>query len=326
MTLGRQLLISGLIVLLGLFGGMLKFWVQNTQEFLNYQMDVHADNAADAIGISISKSLENNQQEEAKRVVDAYYDSGYYQLIDVKKNDGTPLYQKSRDVYFEGVPRWFTRLLKLQTHQKEKVITSGWMQLGEVRVKGDPSLAYRQVYNTFRDALTWLIIIGFMAGVIGMILLYILLQPLRAITKQAGAICNQEFYELKPLPWTVDLRQVVQAMNNMSNRLQTLFEEHAKTAEKLRQQAFQDPVTNLSNRRYFDLQFSFYLTDVQERTGGVLLLLELKDFKQYNEKRGYAAGDNLLRQTANLVEKNCKELDRAVYSHLGGANFGILFP
>ena len=59
---------------------------------------------------------------------------------------------------------------------------------------------------------------------------------------------------------------------------------------------------------------------------GALLLLELKDFKQYNEKRGFQAGDELLKNTGEFLEAICKSQAHLEYFtvHLSGANFAVV--
>ena len=102
------------------------------------------------------------------------------------------------------------------------------------------------------------------------------------------------------LPLTVELRSVVLAMNRLSEKVGEIFTEQSALTERLREQAYQDFVTGLGNRRYFDCQFGAMLDSRDEVSQGALLLLELRDLSRVNERTGYTAGDMLLKRTGDI--------------------------
>jgi diguanylate cyclase (GGDEF)-like protein len=116
---------------------------------------------------------------------------------------------------------------------------------------------------------------------------------------------------------------VVEAMNRMTNKVKQMFEEQSASIERLRSENYLDSLTNLANRRYFDMQLSHLI-----KTGehGAVILLELKDFKEYNRNRGFQAGDELLRNTASFINAICKAQPNQEYfvAHLSGASFAIV--
>ncbi len=325
MTLTKQLLLSGMIVLLCLFAGMITYVVRNTQTFLDQQLSSHAQDTATALGVSLTLTMKNNDVITASRIVDAVFDRGYYKTIQVLAANGSPLVERHLDVKVAGVPQYFIEALPIKTKSKEAVIMDGWKKVGKVVIESNPGFAYQQIWLTFTESLKWLIMTGFIAVILGGGLLYIILRPLRAITKQAAAICNQQFTVQESLPWTLDLRQVVLAMNRMSSRLKNMFEEQLQTSERLREQAYKDPVTHLGNRRYFDLQFDHVLADEEKVGVGVFLLIELKHFKEYNDQYGYEAGDNLLKGVANIISQSVAAYENTILANKG-ASFFIVLP
>ncbi|MBS0289150.1 MAG: EAL domain-containing protein [Proteobacteria bacterium] len=326
MTLSRQLLLSGLIVLLCLFTGMITFVVINTQSFLNQQLASHSQDTATALGLTLTTIMKNDDAATANRVVDAVWDRGYYQTIIVESKDGKVIVERNQKVKFYGVPSWFINLLHLDSPEKESLIMDGWSKVGKVKIISNPGFAYQQVWLTFIDSLQWLVITTLIAAVLGSMLLFIILRPLRAITAQAIAICNKQFAIQETLPWTIDLRLVVEAMNNMSKRLQHLFEDQIQTSEQLREQAFKDPVTKLGNRRYFDLQFDYLLQEKEKYSNAALMIVELKNFKEYNDKHGYQEGDYLLQHTADIITRSCQGIDNAIIAQAKGASIFIVLP
>lgn len=325
MTLSRQLMLSGLIILLCLFTGMITFVVKNTQEFMDQQLASHSQDTATALGLTLTTIMKNDDVVTASRAVDAVWDRGFYKSIIIETSNGSPLVERHQEVKMHGVPEWFIQFLHLNTELKEALIMDGWSIVGKVKIESNPGFAYQQIWLTFVDSLQWFLMTAFLAVILGGVLLYIILRPLRAITAQALAICNQQFSIQETLPWTLDLRLVVEAMNNMSKRLKQLFEEQVRVSEVLREQAYKDPVTKLGNRQYFDMQFEYLLNDKEKGISGALLLIELNNFKEYNDKHGYQEGDKLLINVAKALQGRVV-FDNAIISHAKGASFFVILP
>jgi diguanylate cyclase (GGDEF)-like protein/PAS domain S-box-containing protein len=89
--------------------------------------------------------------------------------------------------------------------------------------------------------------------------------------------------------------------------------------EKIRHQAFHDPLTGLPNRAYFDERLrGIELAD--SITG--LLFIDLDDFKQINDELGHDAGDDYLIAIAARLRESLRDDD--VLVRLGGDEFTIL--
>jgi len=86
-----------------------------------------------------------------------------------------------------------------------------------------------------------------------------------------------------------------------------------------------DTLTKLPNRRYAESCLEQAVT-LSRRTGrtGVLALVDLDHFKQVNDRHGHAAGDEVLRHTADLLRRFFRASD--VIVRYGGEEFLILFP
>ncbi|MBQ0819702.1 diguanylate cyclase [Microvirga sp. HBU67558] len=72
--------------------------------------------------------------------------------------------------------------------------------------------------------------------------------------------------------------------------------EHKVAKEQLRQAAYQDDLTGLPNRRFFQERLRQVLQQADERGQTIgLLIMDLDDFKQINDRFGHDAGDELLK-------------------------------
>jgi len=96
-----------------------------------------------------------------------------------------------------------------------------------------------------------------------------------------------------------------------------------KLQQQLSHQATHDPLTDLPNRSAFEARAASLLDQVKAN-GGVHILgyLDLDQFKLVNDTCGHIAGDELLRQVAELIKAQMRLDD--VVARLGGDEFGIL--
>lgn len=86
-----------------------------------------------------------------------------------------------------------------------------------------------------------------------------------------------------------------------------------------------DPLTGLINRRYFREQLEHHLALAQSYNYcGVLLFIDLDDFKDINDTLGHQAGDELLKNLAILLQDKIRQTD--ILARLGGDEFAILLP
>jgi two-component system chemotaxis family response regulator WspR len=87
-----------------------------------------------------------------------------------------------------------------------------------------------------------------------------------------------------------------------------------------------DSLTGLTNRRYFD-EFieKEWSRAVRERTPLSVLLVDVDDFKQYNDAHGHLAGDDALRKVAKALRENSRRPSDCV-ARFGGEEFGIILP
>jgi diguanylate cyclase (GGDEF)-like protein len=89
--------------------------------------------------------------------------------------------------------------------------------------------------------------------------------------------------------------------------------------------ANRDPLTGLANRRRLELELDRQI-ELARQTDNPLavIMMDLDNFKTYNDTAGHLAGDNLLRTVADALRARTRITDLVV--RWGGDEFCILIP
>ncbi|WP_432451816.1 bifunctional diguanylate cyclase/phosphodiesterase [Agarivorans sp. QJM3NY_29] len=321
MTLYRQLLIVVLLIYGGLLAVVFTIDVNNTRTYLSEQQLSDVNNTVTSLGLSLSPYLEANDKVAAESVINAMFDSGYYQQISLKMFTDNQLIDRRNSASIEGVPDWFISLAWFKPSAQQQVLTSGWMQLGELNVVAHSGYAYLQLWDAMLD-LAKLFVVGYLVTVLLLMrALRYLLKPLEQIQEQAKQLEQRNFGQTIPLPRTQELRSVVGAINHMSDSIAQQFEQQVREASILRQQAFQDSVSGLGNRAYFVSQSQSWLAE--SGVGGVVLL-SLDVIEAIHLRDGFVARDHLIQSVGELFSSYIQQQQQLVFARISKLEFAIL--
>ena len=95
--------------------------------------------------------------------------------------------------------------------------------------------------------------------------------------------------------------------------------------DRARSESLRDNLTGLGNHRGFQEEVERqWALAVRHSMPLALAIIDLDDFKQVNDTRGHAAGDQLLRQAAATIASYLRRSDRAF--RIGGDEFAIVMP
>lgn len=154
-----------------------------------------------------------------------------------------------------------------------------------------------------------------------------LARPLMRLVQAVGSMSSGRLDARVSASSSGEIGVLERGFNEMAAHIQEAhLSMQARIEEATAQLAFQarhDALTGLINRREFEHRLEKALTAVQ--AGGeefAVLFIDLDRFKQVNDTSGYLAGDELLRQMAQLFQGRLREED--TLARLGGDEFSII--
>jgi len=103
-----------------------------------------------------------------------------------------------------------------------------------------------------------------------------------------------------------------------------LSELHQKS-EDLRRLSVTDPLTELYNRRYFQDRLTEEIQRAKRHSQSLcLIMLDIDNFKGYNDAHGHLVGDEALRVIAMILKNSVRSID--VVARYGGEEFAVILP
>lgn len=111
-------------------------------------------------------------------------------------------------------------------------------------------------------------------------------------------------------------------------RLTAIFSiclDNALNHERLKQAGLTDPLTGVNNRRYFDSRCGDEVAHARRHDAPLAcMFLDIDKFKRINDTFGHHAGDEVLRQAAQLIKLQLRCHD--IIARYGGEEFVVLLP
>lgn len=325
MTLLRQLMIPTSLVFLALLVGIQAINLTSVKEHLQGQLESHSQDAATSLGLSLGILLSRGDAAIAETVINAAFDRGHWKRIEFIDAEGRELVKRELpEDGAEPYPGWLPEVLPLHGVTTESLVTSGWRQMGRVRVTSHPRLAYAQLWGTAQATLVWMILIYALATLLLMWVVRGILRPLTAVERAAQAISRRDFVQVAEQPVTRELARVIEAMNSLSVKVKEALEAETARAERLQRAAYVDPVSGLLNRVGLDETFNSRFQMESGVFSGMVTCAQIADMAAVNAALGQTKADEFVRSLAEqLLDAAGKD---GLVARWMGARFVLVLP
>lgn len=326
MTLFKLIIIVLSIFQTFIFGAVMWFNFNSSNEYVTEQAYTDALHTANSLGLSISSVASEEDVSTAETMINSVFDSGYYEKIILVDMNQTVLVSKEQKVVVADVPAWFIRYVKVEPPVAMSQIMLGWTPYGVLSVQLNSGHAYRQLWTIFKDVLAVFLVVSMLGFFCLQMILRIILKPLNRVQEQAEAILESDFIFQQDIPFTIELKNVVFAMNSMVRKVKEIFEKEAEAVRRYHELLYQDTVTKMHNRRYFNLKLQEYLSSEAKNAQGALILISLNDFERLKGNIGYERTESFIKEMAAGITRATENQNEYVSAKLNDTDFAILAP
>lgn len=324
-TLRRLLLCSALLIGFILLGaqalGMLA-----AHRYLNAQLAQQSEAGVNALAWALSHG-EATGAEQAK-LADELFGQGLYSLVRIT-NEGNAV-STERRLHPDGSNRerdWRGAWLNMEAPVVSRPFTAAdGGTKGTITVQSDARLARDTLWQGGMRVLGLVLAAGVFWALFAVNLVrWIEARTSRDICERVRALApgNET-----PLTGSCELVGVDQALVDAQRRVAATVQEQNARIESLQSEIYRDPITRLSNRKYFVDQFRQALADKTHDAGGHLLMFRQRDLAQINRHLSRAFTDQWLRSSSDRLRKLVAEFGgpASQIARISGSDFALLLP
>lgn len=139
--------------------------------------------------------------------------------------------------------------------------------------------------------------------------------PLIASGQAIGMLIVDNNINLEPITYD-DLDAVIPIADQAASALR-----NARVYSHTQTQAITDGLTGMYNQRFFEEMLELHLRSHPEMA---LIVLDIDNFKHYNDTNGHLAGNEVLAQVSRVIKESVRSADIAF--RFGGEEFVVILP
>ncbi|APX92887.1 Diguanylate phosphodiesterase, EAL domain protein [Halomonas sp. 1513] len=323
MSLIKQLWLTILLLLLLAFGGSLMIGLSSLKQYTEQEMRIK--NADNANALALSMSQLDKDPVTIELLLAAQFDTGHYRLVELRSPEGEVEMQRQADERLTEVPGWFVNWVRFDIPAGEAVVQDGWQQYGTVILESHHSYAYYALWQNAQRLVGWFALAALISAVLAWWIVGSIRRPLRAVIDQARDIGNRRF-TTSEAPRTLELRQVVTAMNLLSASVRDMLGQEGEKLERLRRKLQQDDVSGADNRGHFLQQLERALDPESGQGMGSLVMVRVARLSELNHRLGHQATNRLLAEVASALRQLANVYGGGQVGRLNGSDFALLLP
>tara|TARA_R110002153_G_scaffold119661_5_gene264747 strand:- start:2425 stop:4362 length:1938 start_codon:yes stop_codon:yes gene_type:complete len=319
MSLTKQFSLGFIVVLLFVFFGTVYINVNSFRTYIQDQLSSHAQDTATSLGLSISPYVgDPSTLPIVETMVNAIFDSGYYQSIILKDVEGNVLYEKHNPTAPQMIPDWFMTQFPLSPPSANTEINSGWNIAGNMTVKSHPGKGYSQLWQNAKDTFRLTLLLFIIGSALLYLVLRVIITPVFAVVNASKRISDRDFTEISEVPKTKELNLMVRAINKMAGILNKQHQALTAQAQSYYQTAYLDSLTQLGNKLALDNRLARLFADKEIAPAGFLVIVRLSSLAHVNESEGAQTADIYINTLSHILKEQGAKVSAETYRVRGG--------
>lgn len=324
MSLYKQLWLAVVLLLAMVLSVSILVTTLSARAYLEKQLGMkNADNAA---ALALSLTQQGADEVLLELTLSAQFDTGFYELIELTDPQGKATLRRIADPGQSGAPGWFMRLFPIRVKPGVATVQAGWQQAGTLTLRSHSRFAYKELWGNTLMLTGIFLLAGIGAGFVGNRLLKRILHPLADVVDQAEAIGSRRFVTVIPEPTTMEFKQVVRAMNELSTRVKSMLGQEAKRLQKWQRETHVDKITGLYLREPFINALAAAIQSNDDTASGTLCIIRLAGLGRLNQVYGRNTTDSLLHDLGNALNRIIVQHSGWAAARLNGSDFAVLAP
>jgi EAL domain-containing protein (putative c-di-GMP-specific phosphodiesterase class I)/GGDEF domain-containing protein len=318
MTLSKQLLILISAIFLILISINFAISVNNFKSYLEDEGQIHAQDTATSLGLSLSPYMIDTSDPIIKTMVSAIFDMGYYKdirLVDIGNNE---LIYLGNDKSVKGVPAWFVEYFPMSTITAKSEISSKWSIRGTLYVTINSSLAYSKLYEQAKNSLSYSLLTFVLSIILLVLLLRITLTSLNKINQLALRITEGHFETINKLPWTTEIKNITISLNNMSRKIKSTISILYNKLDVMGASLLCDDLSGLYKKSVFETDI---MNLMMAYTPAYFFIIKLDSLPDLVRERGNESIGQFLKAFAAKLKNTCEQYPNIImrpYRFFGG--------
>jgi EAL domain-containing protein (putative c-di-GMP-specific phosphodiesterase class I)/GGDEF domain-containing protein len=298
MTLSKQLILLMSTIFVVIFLGNFLISVNNVRSYLEVESEQHAQDTATALGLSLSQDIADINDPMIETKMSIVFDRGYFKEVKLTDPQGTTILRMRNDEVFHTIPKWFQSAFPIKTATADSKVSSGWGTGGILYITTNPGYGYLKLYDQAIGMLQYSLIAFLITFFILLVMIKYMLQPLKMIERLAGKIAEGQFETIEKLPWTTEIKNVAQAMNLMSRKIEGIINKLNNNLEKMNDELHSDDLTKLPMKSTFETDMKKIFI---EKGSAYVYLVKIDDLGVLAKEKGNEVVDGFLKEFAEIL-------------------------
>ncbi|CUT17427.1 putative signal transduction protein containing sensor and EAL domains [Candidatus Ichthyocystis hellenicum] len=306
MTLTKQVMVSCSILFFVIMIFLFSALVYTASEGAQKEIGRTSQESLLILQNTLGEILRSNDKERIATITKALLETGLYRNITIFDHDGNIIISQHTNVKTPGIPQWFINSLRQSPKSDKSQAQHNQLTIKgfNVEVLAYPLFAYRYLWYLFISCVSSLCVAYVFCFIFLRVLLHKLLSPLNELYTRIDAIGTPQFVKINDQINTTELKKIIQSVNNLSEKLQTIIAAEVLLSRYFQKQIYIDHLTGAYNKVGMEEEIERLVSECDDKENWYLIIVNIKNLKEFNKATSVKQTDELI-VTIHRIIKNC---------------------